>query len=198
MEFLLRRSSERRRSRRRPSAVPSFALTWILPGSTVRQHGLSGADVLCIIDKVCLCELGRVLAAVQLKANIWYVCFCFFSQTLPRLPFKDSHLNLPSLFCVTDKLRILASASVGSRHCGTANTMHAEARGASVSVAATVSHLPGLLASSSVIMTIYRPSPLVPDVFVPRFCYDEAQMSCVTHIWLLIPLLWLKRGEKET
>lgn len=115
-----------------------------------------------------------------------------------RLRFKGSRLNSPCLFCVTDQLRILASASVGSRHCGTANTLHAEARDASVSVAATVSHLPGLLASSSVIMTIYRPSPLVPDIFVPHFCYDEAQMSRVTHIWLLIPLLWLKRGEKET
>lgn len=55
-----------------------------------------------------------------------------------------------------------------------ADTLQAEALGASVSVAATASHLPGLPVSSSVIMTIYRPTPLVPDVFVLHFCYDEA------------------------
>lgn len=184
----------------------SFTLTRILPGSTVRQRGLSGAEALCIIDKVCLCKLDWVLAgrfrwghrpAKGQKQKRLFLS-CFFSQALPRLSFKSSQLNSPRLFCVTDQLCILASASVGSRHGGTANTLHAEARGASVSVAATVSHLPGLLASSSVIMTIYRPSPLVPDVFVPHFCYDETQMSCVTHIWLLVPFVMVKeRGKRN-
>lgn len=100
-----------------------------------------------------------------------------------------------SLLCVTDGPCLLASATVASRH-SEANTLCAEALGALVSVAATVSHLLGLPASSSVIMPIYRPTPLVPDVFVLHFCYDEAQMSHITRIWLLNPPLWLK--EKRT
>lgn len=92
------------------------------------------------------------------------------------------------MFRVTDKPFFLASAAVGSRHSA-ADTLYAEALGASVSVAATVSHLLGLPVSSSVIMTIYRPSALVPDVFVLHLCYDEAQMSYITCIWMLSPPL---------
>lgn len=77
------------------------------------------------------------------------------------------------MLCVTDKLCFLASAAVGSQ-VSVVDTLYVEALGASVSVAAAVSHLLGLLVSSSVIMTIYRPSPLVPDVFVLHLCYDEA------------------------
>lgn len=55
-----------------------------------------------------------------------------------------------------------------------ADTLHVKALGATVSVAAAVSHLLGLPISSSVIMTIYRPTPLVPDVFVLHLCYDKA------------------------
>lgn len=64
-------------------------------------------------------------------------------------------------------------------------------------MAATASHLLGLLVSSSVIMTIYRPTPLVPDVFVLHFCYDEAQMSYITSLWLLSPPLWSKEKSPQ-
>lgn len=82
--------------------------------------------------------------------------------------------------CVMDEPCLLASATVGSRQ-SVANTLHAEGLGASVSVAAIVSHLLGLPLSSSVIMSIYRLPPLVPDVFVPRSIYDQAEMSCITY-----------------
>ena len=66
------------------------------------------------------------------------------------------------------------------------------------SVAATVSHLLGLPASSTVIMTIYRPSPLAPDVYVMRLCYDEAEMSYITGSRLLSLPLWLKEKKIPT
>lgn len=130
-------------------------------------------------------------------------CFCHSTNTT-RLTYSVvfwvsslNHLNRSVCSVLLTSLASLHQPLLGPD--SVANSVYAEALGASVSVAATVSHLLGLPASSSVIMTIYRPSPLVPDVFVLHFCYDEAQMSYITRMWLLSTPLWFKeKGGKKT
>ena len=105
--------------------------------------------------------------AQKLQAKAWHVVGLFVSQHKHKQLFICLLRPVSKPLCVCSLLRtcvaFLHQPLLGQ---SVVDTLHVAALGASVSVAATVSHLMGLPVSSSAIMTKYRPSPLVPDVSV--------------------------------